>query len=85
MPLFDSREISATVVVGLLTVVAVAFAVIGYVEWSSNAAWAEFISATSATNLVHSSGSSTLIQSIKGPTGCPVGKRRLPTQLMPLP
>ena len=85
MPLFDSRQISATVMVGLLTAVAIAFAVIGYVEWSSNAAWAEFMSATSASDLDHSSGSSTPILSIKGPTGCPVGTRKLPTQLMPLP
>ena len=76
----------ATVVVGLLTIFAVAVAVDGYVESSSDAALAEFISAAnvsaSDTNNPSSSASD---QSDKGPTGCPVGKRKLPTQVRPLP
>ena len=49
MPLFDSQihwqGIGATVAVVLLTLLALAFAVVSYVEWSSNAAVAEFMSA----------------------------------------
>lgn len=61
--------------VELLTVVALGFAVVGYVEWSSDAAWNEFMKTASATE------SSTPVQ--QGPTGCPVGKKKLPTQINP--
>jgi hypothetical protein len=48
MPLFNSqirrREIATTVVVEVLILVALAFAVVRYVEWSSDAAMAEFLS-----------------------------------------
>ena len=70
--------------VELLTVVALGFAVVGYVEWSSDKAVAEFMSATSAS-LDHSNEASTPAQSPNGRTGCPQGKRKLPTQLIPLP
>ena len=91
MPLLNSqihwRGIGTTVAVVLLTLLALAFAVVGYVEWSSNAAVAEFMSATasSASDPNHSNESPAPIQSLKGRTGCPQGKRSLPTQLMPLP
>ena len=53
MPLFNSqihwRGIGATVAVVLLTSLALAFAVVSYVEWSSNAAVAEFMSAAEAS------------------------------------
>ena len=53
MPLFSTqfgwRGTGTTVAVELLTVVALGFAVIGYVEWSSDNAVAEFMSATSAS------------------------------------
>ena len=82
MPLFNSQihwqGIGTTVAVVLLTLLTLAFAVVGYVEWSSNAAVAEFMSATK-------SSASDPNHSLKGPTGCPQGKRSLPTQLMPLP
>ena len=42
-------------VVELLTVVALGFGVVGYVEWSSDKAVAEFMSATSAS-LDHAGG-----------------------------
>ena len=49
MPLFNSqvlwRGIGITLLVGLLTLLALAFAVVVHVEWSSNVAVAEFISA----------------------------------------
>jgi hypothetical protein len=91
MPLFngqiDSRGIGTTVAVVLFTLLALAFAVVGYVEWSSNAAVAEFMSATesSASDPNHSNESPAPIQSLKRRTGCPQGKRPLPTELMPLP
>ena len=91
MPLLNNqihwRGIGTTVAVVLLTLLALAFAVVGYVEWSSNAAIAEFMSATksSASDPNHSNESPAPIQSLKGRTGCPQGKRSLPTELMPLP
>jgi hypothetical protein len=91
MPLFNSRihwlGIGTTVAGGLLTLLALTFAVVSYVEWSSNAAVSEFMSATgsSASDPNHSNASPVPIQSQKGRTGCPQGKRSLPTELMPLP
>jgi hypothetical protein len=76
MPLFNGQAIGTVVLVAVLTVVAIAFAVVGYVEWSSWAAMAEFISATSASD--HSNESSTAVEFNRG-TGCPVRKRKLPT------
>jgi hypothetical protein len=56
MPLFNSQQqhdrgirglgTGATVVIELLVLLALAFAVVRYVEWSSDAAQAEFMSAT---------------------------------------
>ena len=91
MPLFNSQihwpGIGAMVAGVLLTLFATAFALVSYVEWSSNAAVAEFMSATasSASDPNHSNKSPAPIQSLKGRTGCPQGKRSLPTELMPLP
>ena len=55
MPLFNSQihwqGIGTTVAVVLLTVLALAFAIVGYVEWSSNTAVAEFMSATESSAL----------------------------------
>jgi len=81
------RGIGTTVVVELLTLLVVAFAVVSYVEWSSNSAVAKFMSATesSASDPNQSSDSSARIEPHNGRTGCPKGKRALPTQLMPLP
>jgi hypothetical protein len=80
------RGIGATVAVVLLTLLALAFAVVSYVEWSSKAAVAEFMTATgsSAADPNHSNESPAPIRSPKGRTGCPQGKRSLPTELMPL-
>ena len=91
MPLFNSqihwRGIGATVAVVLLTSLALALAIVSYLEWSSNAAVAEFMSATeaSAFDPNHSNESPAPTQSLKGRTGCPQGKRSLPAELMPLP
>jgi hypothetical protein len=91
MPLFNSqihwRGIGTTVVIELLILLALAFAAVSYVEWSSNAAVTEFVSATesSASDSNHSNEPPAQIQSPKGGTGCPLGKRSPPTQLTPLP
>ena len=76
MPLFNSqirwRGIGTTVVVELLVLLALAFAVVRYVEWSSDAAQAEFMSATkpSASDPNHSGEFSTTIQALKGRADC---------------
>jgi hypothetical protein len=76
----------ATVVVGLLAIFAVAVAVDAYVEWSSDAAFAEFMRAANASaSDTNNPSSSAANQSDKGSTGCPVGKRKLPTEVRPLP
>jgi hypothetical protein len=91
MPLSKSqihwRGIGITVVVELLTLLALALAVVSYVEWSSNATVAKFMSATesSASDPNHSNESPAQSLSLKDRTGCPLGKRSPPTQLMPLP
>jgi len=91
MSLFNSQihwqGIGNTVVVELVILLALAFAIVSYVEWSSNAAVTEFVSATEspASDPNHSSEPPAQIQSLKGGTGCPLGKRSPPTQVMPLP
>ena len=85
MGLADSRAALATVVIGLLTIFAVAVAVDAYVESSSDAAWAEFMSAANVSASDTNNPSSAANQSATGATGCPVGKRKLPTQVRPLP
>ena len=77
MPLFDSPL--TAVGVALPVVVALAFVVPRYVEWSSDTALAEFMgAATVSASDPHQSNA-------KGKTGCPVGKKKLPTTLSPLP
>ncbi len=82
MPLFNSQHqidrairwlgTAATVVVELLILLAVAFVLVRYVEWSSDAAQAEFMSAAkpSVSDPNHSGEFSTPIQPIKAQTGC---------------
>ena len=79
--MFNSYGVGTTAAVGL-TAIALAFAASAYSNRSSDAAWDEFLSATSAPDQDRPAESSTVQQ---GPTGCPVGKRKLPTQLKPLP
>lgn len=71
-----------TVVVELLTLLTLAFVVVTYLEWSSNKAVTEFMSASDPNQ---SARSSAPVQPDNGRTGCPKGKRVLPTQLVPLP
>jgi hypothetical protein len=82
MPLFNShhqndrgmgwRLIAVTVVIELLVLLALVFAVVRYVEWSSAAAQAEFMSAAkpSAPDLNHSGEFSTPIQPLKERAAC---------------
>jgi len=76
MPLFKSqirwRGIATTVVVELLILFALVFAVVRYVEWSSDAALAQFMSAAKplAPDPVHPGEFSTPIQPLKGRAGC---------------
>ena len=44
MPLFNGQAIGTTVLVACLTVVAIVFVIERYVEWSSEAAMAEYAS-----------------------------------------
>ena len=86
MPLFDSRGLGPiVVVVELLAVVALVFAVVGWFERSSDAAFAEFMSANelSVAEVDHSEEPLAPVQSQNGRTECPVGKKELPTQLIP--
>ena len=86
MKLADSGACVATVVVGLLSIFAIAVAVDGYVEWSSDAALAQFMNAANVSaSDPTSTESSAANQSDTGSTGCPVGKRKLPTQVRPIP
>ena len=84
MPLFDSRAVAA-VLIGFLVILAVAVAADAYVQWSYDAAFQEFLTANTSQALEpdHSEGSSAVPQPGNGRTGCPVGKKELPTKLIP--
>ncbi|WP_213289489.1 hypothetical protein [Bradyrhizobium sp. sGM-13] len=90
MPLFNSQidwqGMGTIVVVGLFTLFALTFAVVSYVESPSNADLAEFTSTTepSASDPNHSNESTAQNPSAKDRTNCPLGKKSLPTQLLPL-
>ena len=74
-------------VVGLFTVFALAFAVDSYVKWPPIAVAAVSMNATPlrASDPKHSNESLAQVEPLRGQTGCPVGKKSTPTQLMPLP
>ncbi|MEH2533245.1 hypothetical protein V1277_000368 [Bradyrhizobium sp. AZCC 1588] len=90
MPLFNSQidwqGMGTIAVVGLFTLFALTFAVVSYVESSSNADLAEFTSTTesSASDPNHSNESTAQNPSAKDRTNCPLGKKSPPTQLLPL-
>lgn len=87
MPLFnrqiDWQGLSTTGATELATVLMLAFAVVGYIQWSSNGAVAEFMSAIEepAAAPGFSGKSPDQVQSVQGSTGCPLGKRS-PTRLL---
>jgi hypothetical protein len=80
MPLFNGQNqdvrssllgIAAITLFQLLVLFAIGAAVVRYLEWSSDAAQAEFMSAIeAASDPSHSSESSTPNQTVKGRTGC---------------
>ena len=86
MPLFtsqiDRQGMGTIAVVGLFTVFALAFAVDSFVKWPPIAVAAVSMNATSSN---HSNDSLAQVEPLRGQTGCPVGKKSTPTQLMPLP
>ncbi|MGY3443480.1 hypothetical protein [Bradyrhizobium sp. USDA 4473] len=78
MPLFSSQSLSAaatTSVLGIVTVGAIAFAVVGYVEWSSGVNLTHFMSRTAADASP---------MPPKGRGGCEQGNKSLPTFSLPL-
>ena len=83
--MFNRYGAGTTAAVGLLTAIALAFAASAYSNRSSDAAMAAFMSAANVSASDTNNPSSAAHQSDTGPTGCPVGKRKLPTQLKPLP
>ncbi|MCA6101217.1 hypothetical protein [Bradyrhizobium australafricanum] len=79
MPFFSSQSLSAAAATSVLSIVivgAIAFAVVGYVEWSSGVNLTRFMSRTAAD------ASPTLPP--KGRTGCEQGNKSLPTFSLPL-
>jgi hypothetical protein len=74
--MFNSYVFGTTTAVGFLTVIALAFAISVDFNRSSDAAWNEFMSA---------SGPEPDQSYSQGKTSCAQGKRKLPTQLSPLP
>jgi hypothetical protein len=74
--MFNSYGVGTTAAVGLFAVIALAFAVSGGSNRSSDAARNEFMSASVSKPDQSNS---------QGKTGCPQGKRKLPTQITPLP
>ncbi|MCC8939335.1 hypothetical protein H8A99_23380 [Bradyrhizobium sp. Arg68] len=82
MPFFSSQSWSgtaATSVLGILVVVALVFAVVRYVEWSSDANLAAFASQTDVAAAV-----ATPILPLNGRTGCGQGNKSLPALSLPL-
>ena len=68
----DWPGIAKTLLVQVLVLLALSGAVIGYLKWSSDAAWAEFISASkpSVSDPRHHPQSSTPVQTVKGHATC---------------
>jgi hypothetical protein len=73
--MFNSQGTVITVSVGPLAAIALALGISYYVEWSSDAAWNEFQSASVSNP--H--------QSTSQGKSCAQGKRKLPNQITPLP
>ena len=83
MPLFNSQQqhdrgirwfgTAATVAAELLVLLALAFAAVRYVEWSSDAAQAEFMRSTKppVSDPNHSGELPSSTQPLKGRTACP--------------
>ena len=80
MPLFNSQQhndrgtrwwgAATTGVVELLVLFALGIAVVRYLEWSSDAAQAEFMNATKPSASDPNPSGSTPVQALKGRAGC---------------
>ncbi|MCC8949039.1 MULTISPECIES: hypothetical protein [Bradyrhizobium] len=80
MPFFSSQSLpsaAAASVLSVLIVGAVAFAAVGYVEWSSGVNLTHFMDRTAAD-------SSTPALPLKGRTGCEQGNKSLPALSLPI-
>jgi hypothetical protein len=64
------RGVLATLLVQVLVLIAVSVAAVVYVNWSSQAALAEFVDALKPSVSDHSRRLSSPIQSVKGRTSC---------------
>lgn len=83
MPSFSSESwsgVTTASVVGILVVAALAFAVVGYVEWSSDANLAHFMSRTTEV----AAATSAPVLPLRQRTGCPQGNKVLPSMVSPL-
>ena len=83
----DRQGMGTIAVVGLFTLSVLAFAADSYVKWPPTATAAASMNATGplASDPNHSNKSLAQVETSGGKTGCPLGKKSLPTQLMPLP
>jgi len=80
MPFFSSQSLSAAAAASMLSILivgAIAFAVVGYMEWSSDVNLTHFMSQTT-------SDASTPSLPPKGRTGCEQGNKPLPALSVPL-
>jgi hypothetical protein len=84
MPATSAQQPGTAVAIWLLALIALAFAIAGYLNSSTNAAWDEFLTTATVTDLDHPAESLPSVQS-NGRTGCPVGKKQLPTHVTTLP
>jgi hypothetical protein len=68
----DWAGIVRTLLLQVLVLLALSGAVIGYLKWSSDAAWAEFIAASKASTLdpKHHQHSAVPVQTVEGQTIC---------------
>jgi hypothetical protein len=68
----DWLGIVRTLLVQVLVLLALSVAVIGYLNWSSDAAWSDFIAASKASALEpkHRQHSAVPIQTVRGQTIC---------------
>jgi len=90
MPLLYSQTrwqgMGTLAVVGLFALCALAFAADSYVKWPPNAVAAMSTNVNAlASGRSHSNKTLAQLEAPEGKTGCPVGKKSLPTQLAPLP
>ncbi|MCA1399373.1 hypothetical protein QA635_22105 [Bradyrhizobium brasilense] len=80
MPYFSSQSLSSAAAASVPSIVivgAVAFAAVGYVEWSSGVNLTQFMGRTAPD-------ASTPVLPLKGRTGCEQGNKPLPALSLPL-